>query len=315
MVIKKPNASDFFSYSGRVFLNPDVLVLKTAKIEMNPIGKNNDEMIDRLCQGLSVPEGIGKDAVWNKIFDKIERETQKSHLQLWTIVSKVAAVFIGLLVVGSLMWVFVIGQEQIYSPFGTHQVVMLPDSSVVNLNADSHLKYNKVLWAFNRKVELNGEALFIVKKGKNFSVKTGQVVTQVLGTTFNIYSRNNEIRVSCIEGKVGVKHTKTMQNFILEPNQKVSTLDNKLVTPSKIEKTEMAEWVNGVFYFNNDSLVRVLAEFQRQYNVKVILKAPANRLYTGVFYKNNIHEALDLICTPMHLKWDLNNETVTISAL
>jgi ferric-dicitrate binding protein FerR (iron transport regulator) len=280
---------------------------------MNPTGKNNNDIIDRLCQGLSVPEGIGKDAVWSKIIDKIETETHKSHFQLWTIVSRVAAVFIGLLVVGSLMWVFVIGQEQIYSPFGTHQVVILPDSSVVNLNADSHLKYNKVLWAFNREVELNGEALFVVKKGKKFSVKTGQVVTQVLGTTFNIYSRNNEIRVSCIEGKVGVKHTKTQQSFILEPNQKVSTLDNKLVSPSEIDKPEMAEWINGVFYFNNEPLTSVLAEFQRQYNVKVILKAPANRLYTGVFYNNNIHEALDLICTPMQLKWNLDDGIVTIS--
>jgi ferric-dicitrate binding protein FerR (iron transport regulator) len=281
---------------------------------MNPFGKNNDEMIDRLCQGFEVPKGIGKDAVWRNIFDQIEAKTQKTTINLWPVVSRVAAIFLGLLLVGSLTWVFIYGQEKVYAPNGTHLMVFLPDSSVVNLNADSYIKYNKVLWAFNREVELSGEALFVVMIGEKFSVKTGQIVTQVLGTTFNIYSRNNEIRVSCIEGKVGVKHTKTMQSYVLEPNQKVSTLDNRLVTPSKIDKTNVAEWVNGVFYFNNEPLASVLSEFQRQYNVKVILKAPAKRLYTGVFYKNNIHEALDLICTPMQLKWNLKNETVTISA-
>jgi ferric-dicitrate binding protein FerR (iron transport regulator) len=222
-------------------------------------------------------------------------------------------VFFGIMVLSSLIWIFILGNESVYSPYGSHVELNLPDGSVVKLNADSHIQYNKVLWSYNRRVTLKGEALFKVKKGEKFSVKTEDVVTEVLGTTFNIYSRNNEIRVSCLEGRVGVTDKKTKQSFTLEPNQKVLYEMNNLESPTEVKELEMAGWTKGEFYFNNEPLLKVLGEVQRQYGVKIILNAPSNRLYTGLFYSNNLPEALDLICTPLNLKWSLQNGVVTIT--
>lgn len=280
---------------------------------MKPIERNSDEMIEKALRGISIPRGMGKDAVWERIIDRLEDEKQRSSIGLWPIVSKVAAVFIGLLLLGSVMWVFVLGNEKVYSPYGTHVEVNLPDGSVVKLNADSHIEYNKVLWSYNRKVTLKGEALFKVKKGEKFSVITGDVETQVLGTIFNIYSRNNEIRVSCIEGKVGVTHKKNNQSYTLGPNQMVSKKQDRLNQPSEVIELKEASWIKGEFYFSNEPLVNVLNEFQRQYNVKVALKTQSNRMYTGIFYANNLQEALDLICTPLYLDWEFENGVVIIT--
>jgi len=280
---------------------------------MTPQEKYSDAMIYQLCQGLQVPPGKGKDAVWGEILHNLDSKTQAPIVPLWVKASRVAAVFLGLMLLGSIFYVFILGKVEYYNPAGKHLVVILPDSSRVHLNADSHLEYNRVLWDLNRKVKLNGEALFRVEKGEKFSVKTGPVVTQVLGTTFNVFARNNSIKVSCIEGMVGVRHLKSRENFTLKPLDKVVTENSGLVSAKKLDKNEMAQWVQGEFYFNNTPIGNVFEELQRQFNVKVKLEVPAGRIYTGVFFNNNLSEALDLICIPMQLRWANQNGNIVIS--
>ena len=79
---------------------------------------------------------------------------------------------------------------------GSHLAVTLPDGSKVNLNADSRLTYKPYQWIISRNVELEGEAFFEVKQGKRFSVKSNQNKVNVLGTSFNIFSRPGNYRVT-----------------------------------------------------------------------------------------------------------------------
>ena len=67
----------------------------------------------------------------------------------------------------------------------------LPDGSTFVLNADSRLSYDKNNWGTARKISLTGEAFFSVQKGAVFSVETPTGSVQVLGTKFNVWSRNN----------------------------------------------------------------------------------------------------------------------------
>lgn len=275
--------------------------------------KYSDEMINPLYQGLQVPQGKGKDAVWEGIIHNLDSKAQAPIVSFWVRASRVAAVFLGLMLLGSMFYVFILGKVEYYSPAGTHLVIMLPDSSTVHLNADSHLEFNRVLWDLKRNVKLKGEALFRVEKGEKFSVKTGPVVTQVLGTTFNVFARNNSIKVSCIEGMVGVRHLESRESITLKPNDKVVTQNRGLVSGKNLDKNELAQWVQGEFYFNNTPIGNVFEELQRQFNVKVILEVPENRMYTGVFFNNDLVEALNLICIPMQLKWTKQNGTILIS--
>ncbi|MCJ7821167.1 MAG: FecR family protein [Bacteroidales bacterium] len=85
-------------------------------------------------------------------------------------------------------------------PAGQHSEIYLPDNSKVSLNAQSTISYKPLMWRFARTVEFEGEACFDVVKGNQFEVISARGKTVVLGTTFNIYSRNNDYQVTCITG-------------------------------------------------------------------------------------------------------------------
>ena len=266
-----------------------------------------------LLENLKVPEGKGKDAVWQSIIERMNIEEQKQKIGIANYVSRIAAVFVGFIVAGSLLWVFVFASVEHYSPNGKHLQVQLPDGSRVELNADTRLSYNSILWKFKRNVELEGEALFSVKKGNYFSVKTEQVTTQVLGTVFNVYSRNNEVKVSCIEGSVAVINTSTNQRVLLAPNQQTQFTEGKLRNPDSVTKPEMATWTRGEFYYINEDFEKVLKEIERQFNVNIIKTSTVPRYYTGVFFNSNLNDALDLVCVPMNLSWKVSGNNVVIT--
>src|SRR5882724_7966691 len=69
-----------------------------------------------------------------------------------------------------------------------HQVIILPDGTTVTLNLGTKLGYPAAFSGSTRDVYLTGEAYFEVKNNTSqpFLVHTGNFVTRVLGTTFNI---------------------------------------------------------------------------------------------------------------------------------
>jgi ferric-dicitrate binding protein FerR (iron transport regulator) len=71
--------------------------------------------------------------------------------------------------------------KNINTTAGTHLLVMLPDKSTVNLNAESFISYKPYWWRFKREVEFEGEGLFEVEKGKKFSVISKLGTTTVVG--------------------------------------------------------------------------------------------------------------------------------------
>src|SRR6185437_3682694 len=84
--------------------------------------------------------------------------------------------------------------SEIRTGYGEIKSVLLPDSSVVTLNANSKLRIPEQ-WteASGRQVWLEGEAYFAVQKkaatAEKFVVHTTEVDVEVLGTKFNVNAR------------------------------------------------------------------------------------------------------------------------------
>lgn len=81
--------------------------------------------------------------------------------------------------------------------------IVLADGTEMYLNEGSSAK----AYSFNRnnrKVELNGEAFFNVAHdtAKPFIVKTGQTITEVVGTSFSIKQTDEQITIFVTSGKV-----------------------------------------------------------------------------------------------------------------
>ncbi len=110
--------------------------------------------------------------------------------------------------------------------------VSLDDGSTVVLQKDSRLSFSKPFGMSGRKVFLSGEAFFDVARDslKPFIVYSGEIVTEVLGTSFSVraFEKDNEVEVNVKTGKVSVfrqdpgKETRVRRSaVVLAPNQKV----------------------------------------------------------------------------------------------
>ena len=90
------------------------------------------------------------------------------------------------------------------APLGSKTKLYLPDGTLVWLNAGSRIIYSQGFGVDNRKVELEGEGYFEVRRNEKlpFSVKTRDLQLQVLGTKFNFrnYPEDHEVVVSLLEG-------------------------------------------------------------------------------------------------------------------
>lgn len=93
--------------------------------------------------------------------------------------------------------------------------LVLPDTSLVWLQPGAGIAYTDFREQAQREVTLSGEAFFEVSSHpqKPFIVYSGEVVTRVLGTKFNIkaHKQENTVEVTVTEGVVEVTHRKEKQ--------------------------------------------------------------------------------------------------------
>ena len=222
------------------------------------------------------------------------------------IVSSLAAIF----VVGFALFTL-INNDQINSfktGLAQNETITLPDNSIVNLNELSQLEYNSSNWDDNRSLDLNGEAFFDVEKGKRFDVNTDFGKVSVLGTEFNVLSRDSVFKVSCYEGLVQVSYN----------NKDVKLLaGTELVLESgKGVKTSItiAEpyWLKNMSVFEDASFKAVVEELEKQYNIKIQYPSSLNVNFTGAFEHNNLENALKSITNPLNLTYTIQNTNEVI---
>lgn len=186
----------------------------------------------------------------------------------------------------------------------------LPDASTVSLNADSKISYSQESWQEQRELSLEGEAFFEVTKGESFVVNTEGGSVEVLGTSFNVVSRENLFEVACYTGKVRVE--REGQSTILTPGAKV-IIKNGLMqkVPFQVDMTK--SWMEGYFIFNGQPLTHVLQEIERQFDVQINSQNINGDLsYNGFFTKENLTQALQAVCWPLRLKFAIEGREVTI---
>lgn len=196
---------------------------------------------------------------------------------------------------------------------GTHSEYFLSDGSAIKINADSKVSFNRRRYEACRKVYLKGEAFFDVTKGISFEVNTPNGNVEVLGTSFNIYSRDNDFRVTCLTGEVRVTSGNSTVN--IGPGEKAEIRNGILEKFREEQVNYITGWIDGEFYFENTPLSIVFSEIERQFNVKFAGKERVNEFFTGSFVNNDLKTALDIVCIPMGLVYEINeNGRISISS-
>lgn len=168
------------------------------------------------------------------------------------------------------------GDVVVEAPFGAKTELWLPDSTHIWLNAGSRLAYSQNFGLKERKLQLSGEAFFVVNKRYHqpFDVQTKELSVRVLGTKFNFrnYEDDASASVNLLEGSVALTNKMNEQNDIitLRPKQK-AVLDKRrgVIAVSAAKVHSVSEWTEGSIFFDEIPMEDIVRELNRSYNVKI----------------------------------------------
>ena len=277
-------------------------VLEEAKLVINSIRfkeeKPSQEQIENIWE--KIESGIG-----NK-----ETNSKNSKIRFIQIATGIAA---SILLLISVLGIWNNKNNVTVNSIAEKTSVVLPDNSLVELNENSKISYNKKQWGKERKVKLSGEAFFKVTKGNKFSVVTKKIIVEVLGTSFNVIDKKDRADVRCETGKVRVISRDRRDTVVLSPGfgAKLSA-DQKLQTYT-FEIHDKNKLNESIISFEDKTLKFVFDELEKQYNVEVIIDDKiANRIFTGQLILNDLDKSIYSICWPMHLKYKVEGKKVYI---
>ncbi|MEO3403394.1 FecR domain-containing protein [Mucilaginibacter sp. CAU 1740] len=213
-----------------------------------------------------------------------------------------------------------IAYQVITAPKGSMKQIMLPDSSTVQLNAGTSIKFPVIFSAAKREVTLlNGEAFFDVKHDatKPFLVHAAQVTTQVLGTSFNIkfYKELPNIQVFVNSGKVEVHDQKHTFGFYTPQQQLTYNKHDKSFTRQQISGDHSLSWMHDELILDNVSFNEIAVYLQNRYSVNFNYtgkKLNHQRYSVRFSNKLNINEVLDILQFIDGRRYKLKGDTVNI---
>lgn len=213
-------------------------------------------------------------------------------------------------------------QIEVEAPIGSRTRLVLPDGTIVWLNAGSRMSYSQGFGVDDRKVKLEGEGYFEVTHNKKvpFLVTTKDLQVRVLGTKFNFrnYPTDDEALVTLEEGKVAL-------NNLLQPGDEVMLAPNERVRLNKVDGKMQVEravasnalqWTMGYLFFDEELLTDIMKELERSYNVKI--KIATDSLKGVRFYGNfvrqeqNIQEVLGVLSSTGKIHYTIKDKNITL---
>ncbi|QEC51613.1 FecR family protein [Anseongella ginsenosidimutans] len=209
-------------------------------------------------------------------------------------------------------------------------LVVLQDESMVWLKPSGSIRYKDFAGSPRREVTLNGEAYFEVAKKpeKPFLVYSGNVVTRVTGTKFNIkaYEKDKTVEVEVTEGSVEVSRergravSRRVADLALTARQKAiyHTRSRKLeklsIVSSQLQPVEkISEGL--AFEFSDTPLRKVIDLLEEAYPVSIELenKDLESCPLTASLNDETLEIKLELICRSIGATFYKSPDKILIS--
>jgi len=274
-------------------------------------------------------EKVNVDLAWAQVAEKAGI-SQKDSDEIKTTrrnplfyISRIAAV----LIIGAIIYIF---NFYLYKQSPTIDIVadastgiqetVLPDGSDITVNESSKISYPKKFSKTERKVVLEGEAFFEVKRieEKPFKVEANDVLITVLGTSFNVRAIDEEniVEVWVESGKVMVTNPGRTESIILNDSEK-GIYNRDLDRLEKIVEDEPNTlfWKTKTLIFRKTPLNRVFQTLERVYRVKINVKEQKilNCRLSGRFRNQTVNEILQNIAENFNLEFEQQGSTITLS--
>ena len=194
------------------------------------------------------------------------------------------------------------------------EVINLIDGSIITVHSDSEITYDDNYNKTHRKIFLTGEAYFNVREGDfPLIVETKHAQITVLGTIFNVRSRNDGFEIGVNEGKVNISN----EICIVELSQ-----GQFIETASKFNKTDIQDisysnypdWLDYRIFCNKTRLLEVCSEIERIFDIKFIFQQPdlKNIIVTGMINSSDLQIVMKTLSILTDHDFKLLGDTVTI---
>lgn len=196
--------------------------------------------------------------------------------------------------------------------------VTLADGSMVILNAGSSLKYPSTFSAEVRRVYLQGEGYFDVVKdpSKPFQVVTNDIITEVLGTTFNVSAYEDEgVQVALLTGKVQLTDGNGNTVVLVQGEMATHKNEDTGFVKSEFDKKVINAWRDGDIVFKETSLKVIFNKLERHFGVKirVAVNMDVSKKYSGSFQNESIEDILTALSIADGFAFEAKGKVITIS--
>lgn len=205
-------------------------------------------------------------------------------------------------------------------PNGGEFQVTLADGTKVCLNAGTKLTYPIAFVGKERRVRLEGEGYFEVKRDENkpFIVEINGMEVKVLGTSFNLrsFAADNRSTATLISGKIEVKTSS--RRVELSPNQQADLWvgENKLDV-REVDAAVYSAWTKGRFVFRRERLETILDDVSRWYNVTVFYEQSSAKdiLFSGIMERYaDISKTLEMLEKTGKVSFIIDEQKIIVRA-
>lgn len=254
--------------------------------------------------GQSQKQSFDTTKAWQKVASQTVKAPKRNKASIYKVAAGIAAIF----AIGLLLWFFTSSNSVEMLSYQTtkeSKEITLPDGSKITLNAYSSLQFPEKFTENERNVSMIGEAFFEVMENptKPFKIDINTTEVTVLGTSFNIDSRDTATVVSVKTGKVKFGIKKGLQVELIK-NQEAKYIARKdSITPTVTVDPNVFAFKTRVFYFENTSLTNVVERLSKAYHVDIKLddKSWANYNLTATFERQKLDTVLDVISETLNI--------------
>jgi transmembrane sensor len=297
------------------------------------INENEKSGLSFTFRKKAVPEELQREN-WSGVEAAIRRQAERTPVRTMPWGALMAAATLLLAVAG--IWWFEARTAnkpliaEVRTGYGEVKHILLPDSSVVILNAHSSMRIPQQ-WTDEdkdgRQVWLEGEAYFEVQKKasthQKFVVHTDKVDVIVLGTKFNVNTRRQHAIVALEEGKVelavhgaGESVLEKPASMLLRPGQVVVVgEEEKVKVNNDKDVTSHSGWSRNEFHFDNTSLEEIgrLIEDTYGYKIEATDTSLLQRSVSGDLRAANVEELVRVLEFTLKLTMRIENKTIYVT--
>lgn len=189
----------------------------------------------------------------------------------------------------------------------------LPDSTLLTLQPNSSIVYDKNDFENEKRIILSGEAFFDINKHdkKKLTVQCQDIFIQDIGTRFNVkaYHDSTLLIVSVTSGRVHLFRVNEEGVQIEAGEEGVYNKKNGQFSKRKLSEPNIAAYHDRILIFDNTSLRDALQLLEKLYNtaIKLDKESIGNCRFSATFNNEKLETILEVLAETLSLSVEQKN--------